>query len=218
MTVGQRALVIFDLDGTLFDAHRVTIPAVQQTFAAHGLAVPGEVEIGSYIGRPAKEYHDWLSGLCSTGRVDEIIAETDRRELALITDAGKPFPGVLDMLAALRGMGCALAMSSNAPEDYFAEVLDTQGLRPFFQPALCRGTRFSSKTEMVDAILCEVSVRPFVVVGDRHDDIESARAHEGYAVAVSYGFGVPSELTEADAVVDSPAGIPAAVAELALRN
>lgn len=214
MTIRQRALVIFDLDGTLFDARRVTIPAVQQTLAAHGLAVPGDDEIGSYIGRPAQEYHDWLAGLCSPGQVDGIIAETDKREFALVSSAGKPFPRVIDTLTALRKMGCALAMSSNAPEDYFAEVLDTQGLRPFFQPALCRGTRFSSKTEMVDAILCEISVRPFVVVGDRHDDIESARAHEGYAVAVSYGFGVPSELAGADAVVDNPAGIPAAVAGL----
>jgi phosphoglycolate phosphatase-like HAD superfamily hydrolase len=200
-------LVIFDLDGTLFQARQVTIPAVQETFAANGLPIPDADAIGAYIGRPAKEYHDWLAAYCSPDRVHEIIAETDRRELELIGTAGRLFPGVPEMLASLQGSGFHLAMSSNAPEDYFAETLDTQNLRRFFQPALCRGTRFSSKTEIVKTILREAQGRAFAVVGDRHDDIESARAFGGFAVAVTYGFGTPDELAGADALVDSPAAV-----------
>lgn len=216
MTSGNRALAIFDLDGTLFQARRVTIPAVQQTFAANGIPVPHEDEIGSYIGRPAKDYHDWLAGHCSPESVKTIVAETDRRELELIGEAGCLFPGVLEMLADLRASGMLLAMSSNAPEDYFAEVLDTQNLRGLFSPAYCRGTRFSSKDEIVGTILRDEPTRSFAVVGDRNDDIDSARAHGGFAVAVSYGFGSKEELAAADAIVDSAGAIADAVKALVL--
>jgi phosphoglycolate phosphatase-like HAD superfamily hydrolase len=212
----NHALVIFDLDGTLFQTRRVTIPAVQQTFAAYGLPVPHEDEIGSYIGRPTREYHEWLAGYCSSERVDAIIAETDRRELELIGEAGQLFPGVPEMLEELRASGFRLAMSSNAPDDYFAEVLDTQKLRGLFNPAYCRGTRFSSKGEIVSTILQEEPASLFAVVGDRSDDIESARAYGGFTVAVSYGFGTTRELAGADIVVDSANAITDAVKSLLL--
>lgn len=207
-------LVVFDLDGTLFQAQRVTIPAVQETFAANGLHVPGADEIGAFIGRPAAEYHQWLAGFCSPEMVHDIVSQTDRRELELIGEAGCLFPGVLEMLTALERHGYRLAMSSNAPDDYFAETLRTQGLSAFFSPALCRGTRFSGKVEMVGFILEQTSAKRFVVVGDRRDDIECAHAYQGLAVAVTYGFGTREELADADAWADEPSEVTAAVERL----
>ena len=210
----KRALVIFDMDGTLFQAQGVTIPAVQETFAAFGLPVPEAEAIGAFIGRPAPEYHAWLASQCPADRIPSLIAATDRRELELIGEVGKVFPGVHSVLRQLRDAGCALAMSSNAPEDYFNAVLDTQDLRQYFQPALCRGTRFSGKAEIVGEILEQQRMRPFIVVGDREDDISSARAHGGYAIAVTYGFGNATELMDADALVECAADIPNALDRL----
>jgi phosphoglycolate phosphatase-like HAD superfamily hydrolase len=214
---GNCALVIFDLDGTLFQTQRVTIPAVQQTFASNGLPAPDADEIGSYIGRPPREYYEWLAKYCSPKQSDRIIAETDRRELELVGEVGCLFPGVPEMLADLRASGFHLAMSSNAPDSYFEIVLDTQNLRSWFDPAYCRGARFSSKNEIVGTILRERPARSFAVVGDRNDDIESAHAHGGFAVAVTYGFGTKKELADADKVVDSPGAIADAVKSLLAR-
>ncbi len=214
MQTSNNKLVIFDLDGTLFQARRVTIPAVQETFAANGLPVPDAEEIGAYIGRPAAEYHAWLAGFCDRDRVHAIVAETDRRELELIGEAGCLFPGVREMLTELRDSGFRLAMSSNAPEDYFEETLTTQDLKDYFSPALCRGTRFASKVEIVRTILELTPADRFAVVGDRNDDIESARAFGGRAVAVTYGFGTRDELAGADAFVDTPEEIVGAVGSL----
>jgi len=211
-------LVIFDLDGTLFQTRRVTIPAIQQTLAANGLPVPHEDEIGSYIGRPPREYYGWLAGFCPPGRVQSMIAEMDRRELELVGEAGRLFPGVLEMLEDLRASGMQLAMSSNAPNDYFAKVLDTLNLRVLFRPAYCCGTRFSCKDEIVGAILRERPARSFAVVGDRADDIQSARAHGGFAVAVSYGFGKREDLAAADVIVDSAGAIADAVKALLVET
>lgn len=207
----KQALVIFDMDGTLFQTQSVTIPAVQDTLSEFGLPVPEADAIASYIGRPVPEYHAWLESLCPPDLAARVIAVTDRREIDLVHEVGRVFPGVHSMLDRLRGEDHALAMSSNAPKDYFDAVLDTQGLRAYFQPALCRGTRFAGKIEMVGEILAQRRTRPFVVVGDRSDDIESARAHGGFAIAVTYGFGREADLLDADAQVDCAAAIPDAL-------
>ena len=36
----KRGLLIFDLDGTLFQAHKVTVPATQRSFQDQGLPAP----------------------------------------------------------------------------------------------------------------------------------------------------------------------------------
>jgi len=192
----------------------VTIPAVQRTFKTFGLPVPTAEAIGAFIGRPPQEYHDWLAAQCPPDMVNAVVAATDRCELALVVEAGELFPGAMDTLLRLQDRGYALAMSSNAPDDYFAEVLDAHGLREYFQPALCRGRRFTGKVDMVAEILRQHSARPLVVIGDRYDDIESARVHGGLAVAVSYGFGRPDEWADADAVVDTAGEIGASVENL----
>ncbi|MCC6699380.1 MAG: HAD family hydrolase [Candidatus Hydrogenedentes bacterium] len=207
----KKALVIFDMDGTLFQTQSVTIPAVQDTLSGFGLPVPEADAIASYIGRPVPEYHAWLASLCPPGLVAAVIAAADRREIDLVREVGDVFPGVHSMLDRLRGEGYALAMSSNAPEDYFDAVLDTQVLRAYFHPALCRGARFAGKVEIVGEILAQHATRLFAVVGDRKDDIESARAHGGRAIAVTYGFGSVADLENADAHVDCAAAIPDAL-------
>ncbi|MCC6487632.1 MAG: HAD family hydrolase [Candidatus Hydrogenedentes bacterium] len=211
MSDAKKALVIFDMDGTLFQTQSVTIPAVQDTLSEFGLPVPEADAIASYIGRPVPEYHAWLASLCPPDLAARVIAVTDRREIDLVHEVGRAFPGVHSMLDRLRDEDYALAMSSNAPEDYFDAVLDTQGIRAYFQPALCRGTRFAGKIAMVAEILAQHFTRPFVVVGDRNDDIESARAHGGHAIAVTYGFGCEADWVDADARVDSAAEIPDAL-------
>ncbi len=51
------------------------------------------------------------------------------------------------------------------------------------------------------------------MVGDRHVDMEAARAHGLRAVGVTWGFGTAEELRAAgaDVLVDTPAELPAAV-------
>ena len=61
--LNEHAVLIFDLDGTLFHTETVIVPAVREAFALHGLAPPPDDEICSLIGRTWAEYEPWLHGL-----------------------------------------------------------------------------------------------------------------------------------------------------------
>ena len=63
-TATTGAILIFDLDGTLFHTETVTVGAAREAFAAHGLAPPTDAEICSFIGRTSAEYNAWLRTLC----------------------------------------------------------------------------------------------------------------------------------------------------------
>lgn len=197
-------LIIFDVDGTLLDTLRVTVPAVQRTFAAHGLPEPPTDIICSFFGRPVADYHAWLASLCPPGQAAAIISETDRVELDLIGSEGRLYDGILETLNELRNDGHRLAICSNGPEDYVDEFVDAHRLRGCFDFVITRGTKYDGKTVMVREILDRVPARPAFVIGDRHDDVAAAHANGIQAIGVAYGFGNPAELRDADAVIRSP--------------
>ena len=206
-----RCLVIFDVDGTLFRTDCVTVPAVQRTFADFGLPIPDRGLILGFFGKSVASYEDWLAQQCPPGQAPEIIAATNALELHLIGEAGQLYPGVMETLEQLRSDGYIMAICSNGPQPYVDEVLDKHHLREFFPVVYARDTRYSGKEEMVRLILDKIVSDVFVVIGDRHDDIEAAHAWNGYGIAATYGFGCPDEWREADAMIENITQTPVCV-------
>ena len=211
------ALLIFDIDGTLLDTRRVTVPAIRRTFSRFNLPQPEEADICGFFGRSVAEYEAWLAAQCPAGMMDDIVAETNACELRMIGEEGRLYPGVRLVLETFRQDGHTLAICSNGPEDYVQEFLDAHDLRAFFEMVQARGARLDDKTVLVREILDTLPQRPAFVIGDRRDDIEAAHANGARAIGAAYGFAGPDELAAADGVVSSPAHIPAAV-EAILRT
>lgn len=205
------ALLIFDIDGTLFQTQLVTVPAVQLTFADFGLPIPDENTIRSFFGKPVADYEAWLCGLSSPEQAARLVEATNRKELELVGEAGELYPDVRDVLEQLRGAGHLLAICSNGPEAYVAEFVRAHALTPLFHKVLARGTHYDSKTEMAREIRREFPSLSLVVIGDRQDDIEAAHELGGVAIAAAYGFGAEHELREADAVIHAFRELPAAL-------
>lgn len=205
------ALLIFDIDGTLFQTQLVTIPAVQRTFADFGLPIPDEKTIRSFFGRPVEEYEAWLAEQCPPEQAARLVEATNRKELELVGEAGELYPDVRHVLEQLRNAGHLMAICSNGPEAYVAEFVRTHGLQSFFCKVLARGTRYNSKAEMAKEIRSEYPSLPLVVIGDRQDDIESAHQLGGMAIAAAYGFGSEHELRFANAVIHDFGELPAAL-------
>ncbi len=209
------ALIIFDIDGTLLETERVTVPAVQRTFAAHGLPVPDHDTICGFFGKPVETYEAWLAEQCPPGMAPQIVAETNALELRLIGCEGRLYDGARDVLEELHAK-YVLAVCSNGPDDYVNEFLDAHDVRKYLAAARARGTRYSGKTEMIAEIKAMDLGRPIIVVGDRHDDIEAAHANGALAVGAAYGFSGPGgdELGGADARISSIGELPAVIARL----
>ncbi|HOF39569.1 MAG TPA: HAD family hydrolase [Candidatus Hydrogenedentes bacterium] len=200
-------LIIFDVDGTLLQSHRATVPAIREVFLAHGLTPPSEAAIQETVGMPVHEYEAWLAQRCPQQTASAIVGAVNERELEFISTAGTLFPGVLQALQALKRAGHALATCTNASVPYLARVLEEFSLRKFFQINTCIGQGYPHKTAMVRHIMNAIQLRPAVVVGDRAGDIEAAKANGAYAIAACYGYGAEPEFHNADAHAHSVADI-----------
>ncbi|HDP34675.1 MAG TPA: HAD family hydrolase [Candidatus Hydrogenedentes bacterium] len=209
-----RHLIIFDIDGTLFQTDCVTVPAVQRTFSDFGLAVPSRETITGFFGKSVAAYESWLARQCPAGMAADIVAATNALELKLVGTEGKLYPKVIETLELFKKEGYYLAVCSNGPSSYVNEVVNTHNLRPFFHCVYARDTRYSGEQEMIGLILRELAPHQFVVIGDRHDDIEAAHACGGRGIAVNYGFGAPEEWLRADAIVSAITETPPHVARL----
>ncbi len=207
------ALIIFDIDGTLLETGRVTVPAVQRTFAAHGLSMPDYDTICGFFGKPVETYEAWLAEQCPPGMAPQIVAETNALELQLIGSEGRLYDGVRGVLEELYGSH-VLAVCSNGPDDYVNTFLDAHDMRRYLAAVRARGIRHSGKTEMIAEIVALDLGAPVIVVGDRHDDIEAAHANGALAVGAAYGFGGDRELAGADAQIAAIRELPRLIARL----
>ncbi len=204
----DRSLIIFDLDGTLFQTDRVTVAAARRCLAAGGVAPPEESAITYFIGKPGEEMFDWLRSLCPRDAGASVIEAYDRMELDLVPTAGALFPGVREALAEVRSLGRTMAICTNGQRRYVERVVGSHGLDVYFDTIRYRKTGDGSKSSMVRELLAELGGGPAVVVGDRGDDIEAARRNGIAAIAATYGYGSREKLAPADATVASAAETP----------
>lgn len=207
-------LVIFDVDGTLFQTQYVTVPAVQQAFTVFGLTPPSHEDICSFFGKPVEAYEGWLASLCPSEVADELVETTNALELRFIGECGLLYPGAREALSDLAAGGYVLAICSNGPEPYVREFLRAYDLGGYFAEVCARGTRYADKEEMVGRILHAVQPKAFALVGDRREDMTAAHTHGGFGIAAVYGFGTPEEWHDADACIRSLREAPACVRNL----
>jgi len=123
------------------------------------------------------------------------------------------FPGVMDMLAALRAAGLTLCVATSKRRDFAGRVVDHLGLRRHLSAVwgALPGGGLDDKTDMVAELLRVEGYDPAttVMVGDRLHDIHAARANRLRSIGVLWGYGGKAELTEAgaDALASTPAEV-----------
>ena len=207
-------LLIFDLDGTLFKAETVTVPAVQQTFEKFGLAVPGFDAICALFGQPGVDFHTWIGSLCPQYVRSRIIADIDKAELDLIGKTGELYPGIPQMLESLAVLKAHMALCTNSAIDYVYRILRTHRLIKHFETVRYWKSETDTKVSMVREILNHTGGTSGIVIGDRAQDLQAARENGLKSLAVLYGYGRERELAGADARASLPSDIPRLVRKL----
>ncbi|MBM3320070.1 MAG: HAD family hydrolase [Candidatus Eisenbacteria bacterium] len=209
--MNKRALLVFDLDGTLFRGDGATAAAVWETLDRIGLARPSAREICSYFGRPIHEFHAWLRSLAPERNIEEALVEIERREVELVPSKGALFLDVPEVLDRFAREGFRMAICSNGRNPYVRTVLESMGIARFFGAVRYREIEGENKTLMMRDLLAREAVRPVVGIGDRRDDVEAARANGARSVGCAYGFGSREEIEGAEVIVGRAAEIPDAV-------
>lgn len=208
-------LAVFDLDGTLHDSSAALTPAIALAMEEVGVAPPGSGAVESLYGQPLNVLLPSL--VPDPGLRPAFIAALGRIQARTVSESGRVYPGVPEMLRRLRSVGWRTAVCSNAGRSYVDMVLSAIGLSGLVDRAEGLGG-FQDKAGTLSAILAEEKPGRAFMIGDRYLDFQAAKANGLMSIGCAWGFGDPSELSQADLVADTPASIPGLLDDLLRRS
>ena len=181
--------LIFDLDGTLWDAAAASTYGWNLALEEMGIPLRVSVEgIRSVSGLPfARCVEILLPELCPVPEAAARSLEAGER-VGIEALGGALYEGVADGLRRLAS-GYPLFLVSNCPEWYLQAFLDVSALRECFTGWDCHGSSGVDKARMLlDLRGRHDLVRP-VYVGDIQGDREAAEEAGMEFAFVTYGFG-----------------------------
>ncbi|MGH8961225.1 MAG: HAD hydrolase-like protein [Jatrophihabitantaceae bacterium] len=191
-------VILFDLDGTVSDSARGILAALRHAFAVTGLPpMDARTEL-AVLGPP---FYESLPPLIGDVPLDAVVdAYRDRYAQSMFDTS--VFPGVLDVLDALRERGVRLAIATSKPEYYAVPIVERLGLSCHFETVggdERDGSRPSKALVIAHVLsrLGDVDPADVLMVGDRSHDVLGARAHGIDCVAVGWGYALPGELEAA---------------------
>jgi len=211
------ALCIFDLDGTLVDSLRDIAEALNECLEL--LALPAQ---------PADAYR-YLVGEGMPRLCERVIGQTHPHLVARLNELARPryrvrplrhtrpYPGVPEMLNALRRLGIRLAVLSNKPHEMTLAVVRAFWPDGTFDRVQGYIDERHRKPEpyWVLRVCQDLRVPPAAtwLVGDTPTDIETAQRSGTFAVGVTWGFRSRADLLAAGAtcLVDRPAELVSAI-------
>lgn len=196
--------ILFDLDGTLTDSGEGILNCAELALRHFGLPVPSREVMRVFVGPPL---HDtFVKFGVPEEKAEEAVAVYRSRYTTVGKFENTPYPGVHEMLQALRDRGHTLLVATSKPEGMSKEIMDKFDLSKYFQ-RICGASldRSRSSKEEVIAYLLEMNgtAENMVMVGDTAFDVLGAAAHGIPAIGVSWGYGSVEEMRKAGAVAIS---------------
>ena len=205
--------VIFDMDGTLVDPRRGIFDALKYALRRLRAPLPPNEAFSSFVGPPLRSVFSRILGTEDPGELENAVAlYRERYSTSGIYDC-VVYSGIVRMLEDLGDRGLNLYVATIKPLPYARRILSHFGLAAFFLAV--HGSRLDGsldeKDRLLKGLLDEQGLKSeqSLMVGDRHMDINAARANGLTSIGVTYGFGTRRELSRAgaDHIVDSPAGV-----------
>ncbi len=200
-------LVIFDFDGTLADSAEWTFGKLNEIGKRFGLRHVTPEEIEMLRGRSNRDVISYLG--VPLWKLPAIAAEL-RREMAAEAAAIPLFPGIVEMLTALRGADVRTAIVSSNAEQNIRRILGPQNAA-LIDDFACGASLFG-KARKLRTVVKRSGIAPAqtLFVGDETRDIEAAREAGVASGAVLWGYAT-SDILRAE----SPTRVFAAVRDVA---
>ena len=195
-------LVLFDLDGTLIDSEPGISATLGYAFAQIGAELPTPDVLRTWIGPPFWQSFPSVLG-DDPARIEAAIEHYRIRFEQVGWSEHAVYPGIAELVAQLMREQRTLAIVTTKPQSQAQTIIDHLS----FGVAFARvygpdiNGRHCAKAEMIAQALTDFGVQAehAVMIGDRHFDIEGARANGVRALGVSWGFGSREELLGAGA-------------------
>ena len=184
--------IIFDLDGTLWDASVAIAQAFQvaKNSVDYILNDVTLAQVQAVTGQPYEVVYQRLFPDLPAHKADEYRALCARHELAAAVEhGGTPYPGLADTLRYLRGRGYRLFIVSNCQVGYVEAFFEHSQLSEFFEGHQCFGTKKLPKAENIREVVAQFGLRAPVYVGDTPGDLAASQGAGVPFIFATYGFG-----------------------------
>lgn len=197
----MKKTILFDLDGTLTDSGEGIINCATLALRHFGLPIPSYADMRTFVGPPLRD--SFIRFGVPADQADEAIRVYRSRYIPTGMFENTPYPGIRELLEALRAEGYTLYVATSKPEEMSVTILEKFDLAKYFH-RICGASIDSSRStkDAVIAYLLESSgaKEDMVMVGDTKYDILGAKAHGIPAIGVGWGYGKVEEMEEAGAV------------------
>lgn len=203
----MRAL-IFDLDGTLIESLPGIAASLNRALISHGLPGQSHANVRGFIGDGAVKLVQ--RALATVSRVDltESVLRNFAADYAVSWPRGTSvYPGMHELLAGLEMRYVPLAVLSNKPHAFTAQIVEKLFPHTRFSAVLGNRENLPHKPDPTGAleIAGQLGVAPqdCIIIGDSTMDLDTARNAGMQSVAVTWGYHDRERLTTANAIVDT---------------
>jgi len=204
----QYELLVFDWDGTLMDSADAIIVSIQLSCLDLGLPAPERERAAHVIGLGLKDALSYAVPELPSSDYGK-LAERYRHHY-LARDPGiELFPGMREMLAALKENGHLLAVATGKSRAGLERVFAATQLKSYFDASRCADeTHSKPHPAMLQELMQELLIEPeaTLMIGDTAHDLQMAANAGVPALAVSYGAHPRGSLTAFNplACIDTP--------------
>lgn len=193
--------ILFDFDGTVFDTVEGITKSVRYAINLRGM----DAELDSlrcFAGPPLVDMFMEHFGF-TQAEAEQATADFRVRYEPTGLHECCVFPGVAELLAALRAHGLVTAVATSKPEKLARELLEENNMLGLFD-AICGSLpngNNSEKWQIVSRVMESLGAVPeeTVLVGDTKYDVLGAHRCGIKCIGVEYGYAAPGELAAAGA-------------------
>ncbi|MNK48704.1 Phosphoglycolate phosphatase [compost metagenome] len=186
----ERDSIIFDLDGTLWDASETVYHAFNDCIKEVGFDINVTAQqVRDFSGLKMDDIFDRLFGFVPKEKFEEFIKIYNQKEKEYLKNkGGKLFPNIKETLEKL-SESHKLFIVSNCMAGYIETFLDYYDFRKYFQDFECFGNASLPKDVNIRLIVERNQLQNPVYVGDTIWDKESSDKAGVDFIYANYGFG-----------------------------
>jgi phosphoglycolate phosphatase len=189
--------LIFDLDGTLWDATATVTKGFQRAKQRVDYVHTDitEAAVQAVTGQPYPVVYERLFPYLTDAQREEFRQICSQQELASIRQqGGTPYPQLAETLAYLAEK-YRLFIVSNCQTGYIEAFLHHNQAGRYFEGHQCFGTKNLPKADNIREIIGQFGLKAPAYIGDTESDYAATHANTIPFIFAAYGFGQVPEFT-----------------------
>lgn len=203
--------LIFDLDGTISDPKQGIVNCMNYALTSHGFSECSGDDISRYIGPPLDVGLSSLASTTDKTLITSLVSKFRERYSERGFSENTLYPGVVESLEQLsRVAGLKLGVCTSKRVDFAERILEMFSIRHHFE-FVSGGDVGIEKWQQLAWLLEDGAItEQSLMIGDRAVDLTAAHKNKLQSLAVLWGYGSLSELSQ-----HNPVGILTKPSELA---